>query len=201
MAVWMRDLAAALAALLPEAGVGWANPLVTPPGALPVGAVETRRREFAAGRAAAAQAMAVLGEQGEVGVGDDRAPIWPDGLSGSITHTRDIALAVVQRGGAIGIDLEPECSVTPDLWPEILLPGEMAKPADATAIFCAKEAVFKAQYPLTRQMFGFDRIAIALDGQHFTARFVTETGAIAAGTQWPGHLIRLHGHILALCRP
>ncbi len=196
----MRDLAAALAGLVPGAGVGWANPRSTPPGDLPVGAVEFRRREFAAGRAAAAQAMAVLGVEGKVSVGDDRAPIWPGGLSGSITHTRDIALAIVQHGGAIGVDLEPEGAVTPDLWPEILLPFEMANVTDATAIFCAKEAVFKAQYPLTRQMFGFDRIAITLQGRAFIARFMADTGSIPAGTLWPGHLIRADGHILALCR-
>jgi 4'-phosphopantetheinyl transferase EntD len=197
----MRELAAALAALMPEVGVGWADPCMTPPGHLPMGAIEARRREFAAGRAAAAQAMAMLGISADIPIGDDRAPVWPDGLSGSITHTRSIALAVLQRGGPIGIDLEPEGAVTPDLFSEILLPEERADPALATAIFCAKEATFKAQYPLTRLMFGFDRLAITITQTTFTARFTAETGPIPAGTIWPGHLIRARGHILALCRP
>jgi 4'-phosphopantetheinyl transferase EntD len=197
----MRDLADALAALLPEAGIGWADPRLTPPGDLPTGAIETRRREFAAGRAAAAQAMARFGVTAPVAMGDDRAPIWPDGLSGSITHTRSIALAVVLRAGPIGIDLEPEGAVSPDLAPEILLPDERADPALATAIFCAKEATFKAQYPLTKAMFGFDRIAIDITDNSFTARFTADTGPITAGTIWTGHLIRAEGHILALCCP
>jgi 4'-phosphopantetheinyl transferase EntD len=197
----MRELADALAALLPEAGIGWADPRLTPPGHLPTGAIPPRRREFAAGRAAAAQAMARFGVMANVAMGDDRAPIWPEGLTGSITHTRSIALAVVLRAGPIGIDLEPEGAVTPDLCPEILLPDERANPALATAIFCAKEATFKAQYPLTKAMFGFDRIAITTTAATFTARFTADTGPIPAGTLWPGHLIRAEGHILALCRP
>jgi 4'-phosphopantetheinyl transferase EntD len=197
----MRELAQALAALLPEAGVGWADPRITPPGHLPMGAVEARRREFAAGRAAAAQAMATLGISADVPIGDDRAPVWPDGVSGSIAHTRSIALAVAQRTGPIGIDLEPEGAVTADLWSEILLPEERADSALATAIFCAKEATFKAQFPMTKQMFGFDRITITIAATTFTARFTADTGPIPAGTIWPGHLIRAQGHILALCRP
>jgi 4'-phosphopantetheinyl transferase EntD len=201
----MREFAAAMAALLPEAGVGWADPRVTSPGDLPAGAIESRRREFAAGRIAASQALATLGITSDVPMGQDRAPIWPSGICGSITHTRTIALAVVLRAGTVGIDLEPDGVVTPDLWADILLPQERAlaseNPALATRIFCAKEAVFKAQFPLTSAMFGFDRILITPQGPTFTARFLADTGPISAGTIWHGPLINTAGHTLALCRP
>jgi 4'-phosphopantetheinyl transferase EntD len=201
----MREIAKALSALLPGAGVGWADPRVTQPGDQPHGATEIRRCEFAAGRAAAAQALSAFGVADPVPAGPDRAPIWPTGLSGSITHTREVALAIVVQGGTVGIDLEPEGAATPDLWPEILLPEELplaeATPALATAIFCAKEAVYKAQYPTTRLLFGFDRLAITLGPTTFTARFTAPTGSIAQGTEWTGHLIRAQGHVLALCRP
>jgi 4'-phosphopantetheinyl transferase EntD len=200
----MRDLVAALTTLLPDAGIGWADPRVIAPGDLPAGAAPARRAEFAAGRAAAAQALAMLGISADVPMGDDRAPVWPSGVSGSITHTRTMALAVAVKGGCIGVDLEPHGAVTPDLWSHILLPAERAlaaqNPALATDIFCAKEAVYKAQYPLTKLLFGFDRILISVNGSGFVARFLADTGPILAGTVWPGHLIRADAHILALCR-
>jgi 4'-phosphopantetheinyl transferase EntD len=200
----MRDLAAALTALLPGAGIGWADPRATPPGDLPKGAIAARRAEFAAGRAAAGQALVSLGISAEVPMGHDRAPVWPDGIAGSITHTKTIALAVVAKGGQIGIDLEPEGAVTTDLWSDILLPEErtlaVENPALATRIFCAKEAVFKAQYPLTKLLFGFDRILITPRDHSFTARFMADTGPIPAGTLWSGHVIAAEGHLLALCR-
>jgi 4'-phosphopantetheinyl transferase EntD len=199
----MHRLAAALAAALPGAGIGWADPRATAPGNLPIGAIPARRTEFAAGRAAAAQALAALGITAGVPMGDDRAPVWPAGIYGSITHTKTMALAAVTTAGAIGIDLEPEDAVAADLWTHVLRPEECAiarqNPALATRIFCAKEAVFKAQYPRTKLMFGFDRLLITLDGAGFAARFMADTGPIAAGHVWPGQLICAEGHILAVC--
>jgi 4'-phosphopantetheinyl transferase EntD len=138
-------------------------------------------------------------------MGPDRAPVWPAGLSGSITHTRQMALAAVTRAPAlIGIDLEPDDAVTPPMWDAVFLPAERsliaAAPdptAMATLIFCAKEATYKAQYPLTRALFGFDRIEIAPGHSDFTATFRAQTGPIAAGTIWTGHHAAAHGHILA----
>ncbi|MGL4319901.1 MAG: 4'-phosphopantetheinyl transferase family protein, partial [Paracoccaceae bacterium] len=190
-------------AALPGAGIGWADPRATAPGDLPIGAIPARRAEFAAGRAAAAQALAALGITADVPMGDDRAPIWPAGISGSITHTKTMAFAAVATAGAIGIDLEPEGAVAADLWTHVLRPEEREivrqNPALATRIFCAKEAVFKAQYPLTKLMFGFERLLITLDGGGFAARFMADTGAIGAGHVWPGQLICADGHILAVC--
>ena len=39
----------------------------------------------------------------------DGAPIWPQGVIGSITHTRELAAAVAMRGiDALGIGLDAE---------------------------------------------------------------------------------------------
>jgi 4'-phosphopantetheinyl transferase EntD len=198
----MRELAAALAAMLPGAQVGWADPVTTPPGDLPPGAVALRRAEFAAGRAAAAMAMAGLGLPVQaVPMGPDRAPVWPGGLVGSITHTRKAALAAVARSGALGIDAEQVGAVTPDLWDTVLHPSERGVVAQdaalATVIFCAKEAVYKAQYPVTGELFGFDRLEITLMETTFAARFTATTGPVAAGTLWHGAHAQSAGHVLA----
>ena len=198
----MRELAAALAAMLPQAAVGWADPATTPPGDQPIGAVALRRAEFAAGRAAVVKAMGGLGlPVMAVPMGADRAPVWPAGITGSITHTRAVALAAVTRGGVLGIDAELEGAVAPDLWETILTRAERAvvagDPALATVIFCAKEAVYKAQYPVTGALFGFDRLEVTLDEGAFAARFTAKTGPIVAGTVWYGQYANIAGHIIA----
>ncbi len=198
----MRELAAALAAMVPGAGIGWADPLTTAPGDVPAGAVATRRAEFAAGRAAAAMAMqALCVPVGVVPVGPDRAPVWPAGLVGSITHTRAVALSAVARGGSLGIDAELAGAVAPDVWDTVLNPAERAlaqdDPAMATVIFCIKEAVYKAQYPLTGLLFGFDRLDVTLHGGAFAAQFTAATGPIAQGSVWAGRYGDAAGHIIA----
>lgn len=169
-----------------------------------------RRAEFAAGRAAARSAMSELGlPPRAIPMRSDRAPLWPKGLVGSLTHAGGIALAAVARRPdllALGIDLEIGGAVEPALWPVICRPDELARlqalPADAashaaTALFCAKEAAFKAQYPLTGQSFGFDRLEVRLDGTRFTARFTRRTGPFAAEQILSGQVVRLGGYVLA----
>src|ERR1700716_1803425 len=59
-------------------------------------AVPNRQREFLAGRLCAAQALRCLGaDSTHVGMAGDRAPVWPDGVVGSITHSGGFAAAAV----------------------------------------------------------------------------------------------------------
>jgi 4'-phosphopantetheinyl transferase EntD len=194
------DLTRAMQALLPATvAVGWADPRLhyplMPGEALPH-ASAARLREYAAGRSAARGAMALLGvTPAAILRGDDRAPIWPKGITGSITHTKTDALAAVtQAHGLLGIDMERDGRVTADLWPTIL--HETEDSTRATLIFAAKEAVYKAQYPLTRLLFDFHRLHIRIDGAHFHARFCADTGPIVAGAVWMGRHTVHHGLIL-----
>ncbi len=106
----------------------------------------------------------------------DRVPVWPDSLVGSITHTDDwVAAAVARRDhgfAAIGIDLEPAAVLTPDLWASICSPEEQAKLARihgmtpglaARLAFCMKEAAFKCQYAISCAMLEFSDLAIDVD--------------------------------------
>src|SRR5690349_8745449 len=83
-------------------------------------AIEKRVLEFAAGRACARAAMKELG-LGDVAIpaGEDRAPVWPVGVVGSITHTDAYCLAVVadaSRFASIGVDVEAAGRLKADLW-------------------------------------------------------------------------------------
>ncbi|HEX2760306.1 MAG TPA: hypothetical protein VHM27_07320, partial [Rhizomicrobium sp.] len=95
------------------------QPVLLPPpeNALVEKAAPKRRREFALGRACARAALEKLGHGGAViGRGSNGAPLWPQGITGSITHTRDYAAAVVGEArhfSGIGVDAERVGGVTP----------------------------------------------------------------------------------------
>jgi 4'-phosphopantetheinyl transferase EntD len=137
------------------------------------GAVQKRRREFAAGRLCARRAM------GEVGIHDfalraaqDRQPLWPDSLVGSITHTGGLCVAVVApktRLAAVGVDSEVLGGVAPDIWPTVCVPAELAwleslpaadRAAAVTLVFSVKEAFYKCQYPVTAEWLNFDDLRV-----------------------------------------
>lgn len=123
------------------------------------GMAPDRRAEFCSARGLARRALSMLGIPTSAGIGQTEtgAPIWPRQATGSISHSGTlIATAVVRESGsAIGIDIEPTDAVTPEVLTSVAAPGELAQapqhsglPLDSpilrTAIFCAKEASFKA---------------------------------------------------------
>jgi enterobactin synthetase component D len=89
-------------------------------------------------------------------IGPRRAPVWPDGLVGSIAHSGNMAIAAVGRGArwaGLGIDLEQSGNAarTADFVPRIVTPPEIASLAPSFAaplatllVFSAKEAIYKA---------------------------------------------------------
>ncbi|HWS28440.1 MAG TPA: 4'-phosphopantetheinyl transferase superfamily protein [Xanthomonadales bacterium] len=111
-----------------------------------------RRREFLAGRLAAHAALAALGERGVVGR-LQRAPVWPQGCSGSISHANGWAVAVAasaRHWQALGIDLE--APIQPELVPTLRRAFadeewqqccEVADPLLWARAWAAKEAAWK----------------------------------------------------------
>lgn len=161
-----------------------------------------RRDEFAAGRRCAALAMARLGCAPEpIGMGGDRAPIWPEGLTGSIAHSQTMAAAAIARHAdgirSIGLDLEPALPLPEDLLDTILRPGELDRLAQlpeglqavhARLIFSAKEAFFKCQYSLSRSFIDFQAAEISLDlpARSFRVVLTAGAGALSAGQGFSG---------------
>jgi 4'-phosphopantetheinyl transferase EntD len=155
-------------------------------------AVPKRIREFAAGRLCARRALHQFGiDDFAVAVGADREPLWPAGYVGSITHTDGLCAAVVAeqaRYFGLGIDVERQGAVGRPLWPSICGPVEAAwldslpeaRAIDlATLIFAAKEAFYKAQFPLVRERLHFHDVAIRVadpdpDSDPEAGRFAVE---------------------------
>ena len=136
---------------------------------------EKRIADFAAGRACAHRVLEQLGHSGfSLLSGQQREPLWPASLIGSITHTRDYAAAVAARTDelpALGLDCEIIESVDAELWSRICTEAELARLANlpreravrqAALIFAAKEAFYKCQFPLTRDWVGFEDVSIEM---------------------------------------
>ena len=71
--------------------------------------VSTRRLEYLAGRLAAYAALQSAGMEQPIVGRQDRAPVWPAGFCGSISHSAGLAVAIAARSHhwrAIGIDIE-----------------------------------------------------------------------------------------------
>jgi 4'-phosphopantetheinyl transferase EntD len=161
-------------------------------------AVPRRRREFATARACARAALAQLGEPPvPILRGASGAPLWPAGVAGSITHCAGYRAAAAARTSdivTVGVDAEPDQALPGGVLDAISLPGERAhlnglsarQPGTAhwdRLLFCAKEALYKAWFPLARQWLGFEQAEIVIDpdGGAFTARLLVPA-PLAAGS-------------------
>ena len=131
-------------------------------------AVDKRRADYLAGRALLMRAFEALNLAPQpVETGPDRAPIWPAGVTGSLSHSRTTCACILSTNTAlrIGIDIETALSSTSTeaVRKVALIPSERAlvaanpqSPDLPAQIFCAKETLFKALYPVVQEVFGFD---------------------------------------------
>ncbi len=209
----MQALADHLQQMLgPGAGIGLSDPrdpaigLLAGEDAALGRAVPARRASFAAGRRAARAAMAQLGlSPAAIPQGPQGAPKWPPGLVGSIAHCDSACIAVVTRATGqetLGVDIEAATALDPDLIPIICTAKDMlwvnAQPDPGLAakqVFCAKEAIYKAQFPLTGQVIGFDAVRLTWTGTTFATHDLR--GLPAMG----GEARIVNGFILTTCQP
>ncbi|AJT63685.1 4'-phosphopantetheinyl transferase family protein [Streptomyces chattanoogensis] len=166
--------------------------------ALVANAVPHRQREFGTVRHCARTALSEFGiEPAPILPGPGRAPRWPHGIVGALTHCTGYRAAAVARARdlhAIGVDAEPNQPISdPGVLDLIALPEERAQLRHLATlepgvswdrlIFSAKESVYKAWYPLTSRWLGFEDAHITLDPTDatFTARLLVP-GPVVAGT-------------------
>ncbi len=132
-------------------------------------AVIKRQGEFFAGRLMARKALALLGiESHNVAIGDDRTPVWPNNISGSISHNNQIALCIVankDQFNYVGCDVESFITIKTqtEISDTIITPAEeylirrcpLGQQVTFTLVFSAKESLFKALYPSVKKYFDF----------------------------------------------
>jgi 4'-phosphopantetheinyl transferase EntD len=210
----MDELAVRLRDRLPKAvAVGCseiADDLADYSGEVLPAATPSRLAEFRGGRQAARRAMAALGvAEAAVPMAADRAPIWPAGLVGSISHCEGLCLALVARAdrvGGLGLDVEPSRNLPMEIWQTVLRPEELRslqrvepelQGKEALRYFVAKEAVYKAQYPISKRLFDFQAIRIMIENQRFIAEFLFGVPGFPSGTRLVGELVEATGFIAA----
>lgn len=131
-------------------------------------AVEKRRTEFFLGRLAALRALQAMGVTPRpVLRAESREPLWQDGIVGAITHKAGTACAAVARKDmtcGVGVDLESlhppvrfnistkVCTEPEQAW---LAEAPDEKDTRLKMIFSAKEAGFKAFFPIEQIYLGY----------------------------------------------
>ena len=169
-------------------------------------AVPKRRAEYLAGRFLARQLLAPLGfADFTLARGEDRAPQWPPGIAGALSHNSDTALCAVHREsglGGVGLDVETLLSdVRGGAVGRSFRRGARGVAREAlpfnellTLTFSAKESLFKALYPQVRCYFDFlDARMVAVDMQRQTfvlALLKTLTPNCPAGRRFNGRFWR-----------
>jgi 4'-phosphopantetheinyl transferase EntD len=149
--------------------------------------VAKRRNEFVTVRYCARQALGELGlPPVPILKGDKGEPCWPDGVVGSLTHCEGFRGAVVGRRAevrSVGIDAEPHDVLPKGVLAAISLPDERTELAGLPGnlhwdriLFCAKEATYKAWFPLTHRWLGFEdaHVTFTVDGSGAAGTFSSE---------------------------
>ncbi|KAA9370930.1 4'-phosphopantetheinyl transferase family protein [Ochrobactrum quorumnocens] len=103
-------------------------------------------------------------------------PIWPDGIVGSLAHDDEVAVAAVGNAAdfqGLGIDVEPAVPLPIDIQSLVRIStdktgNERVSDLSDRVLFCAKEAIYKAVYPLDRVILNYDDISVDLTTQTAT---------------------------------
>ncbi|MCX8964994.1 4'-phosphopantetheinyl transferase superfamily protein [Erwinia psidii] len=178
-------------------------------------AVTKRRAEYLASRVCVRHALSLTGIDGFILHNDaNRAPIWPPGIVGSLSHTDSwIGLIVGQSSCAklLGVDCEwviPQARAH-ELQKMIISTDEknvlqQSGLADAVALtvaFSLKESLYKALFPRIRQFMDFkdaEIVASNADASRVCLRLVRHFPAdFPAGRLFTGHVLIQEDRVLS----
>ncbi|GLZ88721.1 4'-phosphopantetheinyl transferase [Metapseudomonas resinovorans] len=177
--------------------------------------VAKRQTEFLAGRLCARAALVALTGRADVpALGEDRAPVWPVGITGSISHSHGLATALVANANqwrGLGLDLEEPMSAERALRlaEEILTPAELQRldgltpdqqARRITLTFSIKESLFKALYPIVQKRFYFhDAELLDCDDARARLRLLIDLSAEwKTGSELEGWHCDFQGRLLSL---
>ncbi len=176
-------------------------------------AVEQRVKHFSTGRLCAKKALESLNiTDVEILMNEDKAPVWPEGVVGSISHSKSMAGAVVafaNKVSSIGLDIETIGGVNPDMWDMLFLASEQAFLQQftgdkltfyTTLLFSGKEAFYKFQHPLTKTFLDFTDVAMNLiEGQFEIAVLKDFPGKELLPVSTPIYFTQQGNQLITLC--
>lgn len=174
-------------------------------------AVPKRRQEFATGRFCARRALTRLGIRNfPLLVGENREPVWPKGIVGSISHTDGYCGVVVARKNQIqslGLDVERVGRQSSNCWRRICIRQELSwigslssdrAQINATLVFSAKECLYKCQHAISKRWLDFHDVMITVNSDigEFEATFLVNVGGFfKRGTSVKGKYFFRHGYV------
>lgn len=147
------------------------------------GMCEERKRAFSAGRNLARRLLAELGRPTpDLPRLANGAIDWPDGISGSLSHSETqvaAAVSVSPEVTGIGVDLQRMYSVHPGLWSRLMHPEELADIDNdkATVLFSMKEALFKSLRDAGTEWRGFSEVKLTDVGHELARRGYSQLAA------------------------
>lgn len=128
-------------------------------------AAQVRKEDYVAGRLCAFKASALLGlSLSKLPTHSDRTPIWPQNLCGSISHSKKLAVSCVSSADhyfSLGIDAEEIMDDHIDISEQVANANELALVKNnlgLTILFSAKEALYKAIYPIVKSFVDFKEV-------------------------------------------
>jgi 4'-phosphopantetheinyl transferase EntD len=175
-------------------------------------AMPKRRLEFTAGRLCVRKALMQLGiENFPLLVGNNREPIWPAGIVGSISHTEGYCAVAVARKCPIetlGLDVElirrlsrdclrQICTQSELVWVDSLLSDKRQE--NVALLFSAKECLYKCQYPISRTWLDFQDVAITINpdkGEFNATLLINAGGFFERGVPFRGKYLFRRGYVL-----
>jgi 4'-phosphopantetheinyl transferase EntD len=172
-----------------------------------------RLAAFRLGRHCARMALKKQGlDNVELPLGLGRAPVWPYGFVGSISHTGSLALSAAAPSNVVsglGIDVEKAGSLDLPLLEIICRPEEVAGleeigPPEIAArlLFSAKESVYKCIWPRLRRYVDFLDVGIEIDTHQHTYRIASSrtlpeslSNALQGRYRWSSELVATSAYL------
>jgi 4'-phosphopantetheinyl transferase EntD len=140
-------------------------------------ASEKQKLKFALGREAACLALRQIGFHSGPAVSRGRGgqPLWPGSVAGSISHCYPWSVAVVAKGSSdlvVGIDLESVDRLREIDIRNLICSGEELQWVEEgdvrerlLMVFSAKEAIYKALYPIYQSYIDFKQVELFWAGE------------------------------------
>ena len=145
---------------------------------------EKRRSEFFTGRHCFHTARRTLNLEFVPLLRQGKVPSWPADSVASISHNQQLACAIVATNlKGVGVDVEHTQRVEKKLWRKLFTEDElkylrnthlpMAEDLCATVMFSAKEAGYKAVFPINKQFISFQEVTVQItDDGEFVFNYV-----------------------------
>jgi 4'-phosphopantetheinyl transferase EntD len=213
-------LMAAIGALLPVGATcaggaiaGVSGPLYAQELAYVASAVPRRRQEFCAGRVYARRALLQLSVPAQpIPASPSRAPQWPHGHVGSISHSGQVCAAIAGRQAdylGLGLDLEADDALDAELAALVCTPAELAWIREGGGIagidlpklvFVIKEAVYKLYWPLVNHFLDFGDLSVRLGAAAgtFTATLSAACPDACDSRSFDGHFTAVGRYLCAV---